>query len=60
MPKKMNPVLQRNKFLKELEKKDNPHHPTWSGDIEAALDHVDVNDYLSYLFSYRRDGGFYL
>jgi hypothetical protein len=49
MPKKMNPVLQRNKFLKELEKKDNPHHPTWSGDIKAALDHVDVNDYLSIL-----------
>ena len=45
MPKKMNPVLQRNKLIKELEKRGNPHHQTWSGDIGAALDHVDVNYY---------------
>lgn len=43
MSKKMNPVLQRNKLIKELEKRGNPNHPTWSGDIEAALDNVDVN-----------------
>ena len=41
----MNPVLQRNKLIKELEKRGNPNHPTWSGDTEVALDHVDVNYY---------------
>jgi hypothetical protein len=49
MLKKMNPFLQRNKLIKELEKRGNPNHPTWSGDIHAALDCVDVNYYLSIL-----------